>query len=137
VQISVARITKCDQVLFRVIPQLAPRSNVVNLEILQRTASLAAPTVTLQDFLAERCVKFRIEPQPRLSLPRRNGIDSPFAFRELHGFPLTPLAIRDNRQLMWRRSIPLLAIVFSASQESSLLRDITSKCTRTHGILSL
>ena len=45
---------------------------MVNLEILQRPAPLAAPTVTLQDSLAERCVHFRIESEPRASLPSKN-----------------------------------------------------------------
>ena len=52
-QASVARITKCDQVLFCVVPKPAPRLKVVDLKILQRSASLAAPTVAVQDFLAE------------------------------------------------------------------------------------
>ena len=46
-QASMARIAKSDQVLFRVIPQFAARSEVVNLKVLQRPTSLAAPTVTL------------------------------------------------------------------------------------------
>ena len=35
---------------------------MVNLEILQRPASLAAPTVALQHSLSKCCVRFRIEP---------------------------------------------------------------------------
>ena len=68
VEISVARITKRDQVLFCVISQLAPRSDVVNLKILQRPASLAAPTVALQDSLAACSVRIRIEPRIRAGI---------------------------------------------------------------------
>jgi len=67
-----ARITKCDHVFFRVVPKQAPRPDVVNLEILQRPASLAAPTVAVQDSLAECGVRFRVEAQPRSSLPNWN-----------------------------------------------------------------
>jgi hypothetical protein len=45
---------------------------VVSLEILQRPALLAAPTVAIQDFLAECCIHFRIESEPRASLPSKN-----------------------------------------------------------------
>jgi hypothetical protein len=72
VQAPVARITKCNQILFCVIPKRASRSNVVNLEILQRPTPLAAPTVPLQDSLAECCVHLRIESEPRASLPSKN-----------------------------------------------------------------
>jgi hypothetical protein len=68
VQAAVARITKCDQVLFRVIPKRASRSKVVNLKILKRSAPLAAPTVALQNPLAEYCVHCPA-PFPRMSQP--------------------------------------------------------------------
>ena len=45
---------------------------MVNLEILQRPASLAAPTVALQDSLAEGGVRFRVEAQTGSSLPNWN-----------------------------------------------------------------
>ena len=64
-----AQITKCDQVFFRVVTKQAPRPDVVNLEILQRPALLAAPTVAVQDSLAECGVRFRVETQPGSFLP--------------------------------------------------------------------
>jgi len=67
-----ARITKCDQVFFRVVPKQAPRLDVVNLEILQRPASLTAPAVAVQDSLAECGVQSRVEAQPGSSLPNSN-----------------------------------------------------------------
>jgi len=69
VQAPMAQTTKGDQVFFRVVPKQAPRPDVVNFEILQRPASLAAPAVAVQDCLTECGVWFRAEKQPGSSLP--------------------------------------------------------------------
>ena len=69
VQAPMAQTTKCDQVSFSVVPKQAPRPDVVNLEILQHPASLAAPAVAIQDSLAECGIRFRVEKQPGSSLP--------------------------------------------------------------------
>jgi len=68
---SVAPMTQRNQVLFRIIAQSAPRSEVVNLEILQRPAPLATPAVPPQHPLAECCVQFRIQAHPRSLLSKK------------------------------------------------------------------
>jgi hypothetical protein len=67
-----ARITQGDQVFLRIVAEGTPEADMVNLEILQRPASLTAPTVALQDSLAECRVRFRVETQPGSSLPNWN-----------------------------------------------------------------
>jgi len=57
-----ARRTEGDQVFGRVIAQSAPRLNVMDLKILHAPARLATPAVSLQDFLAELAISFRIKP---------------------------------------------------------------------------
>jgi len=39
----------CDQIRFVVIPELTPELQVVNFEILHRTASLASPAISLEN----------------------------------------------------------------------------------------
>jgi hypothetical protein len=56
-----ARTAQGDQVCLRIITKGAPETEMVNLEILQRSASPAAPAVALQDFLPERRVQFPVE----------------------------------------------------------------------------
>jgi len=103
VQTSVAPVTKRDQVLFRVIPECAPRSNVVNLEILQRPTPLAAPTVALQYSLAKYSVQSRI---PRDSEKR------------VHPFTLNVATLM---------AIDSSAIFASSSHSSNLLRQAGSR----------
>ena len=67
-----ARITQGDQVFLRIVAERTPEADMVNLEILQRPAALAAPTVAVQDSLAECGVRFRVEAQPGSSLPNEN-----------------------------------------------------------------
>jgi hypothetical protein len=92
VQAPMAQTTKCDQVFFRVVPKQAPRSDVVNFEILQRPASLAA--VPLQHSQPKCLVQFRIEPQSRSSLPCKNR-RNPCPFPRFSTFPST-FAGREN-----------------------------------------
>jgi hypothetical protein len=70
----------------------------VNLEILQRPASLAAPTVALQHSLPKCCVRFRIESQPRPSLSNPNRRILLFAFKNLKSPRLHNSQIRNRRR---------------------------------------
>ncbi len=58
-----ARCAEGDQILGRVIAQSAPRLNVMDLKILHPSACLATPAVSLQSFVAELTISFRIKPQ--------------------------------------------------------------------------
>jgi hypothetical protein len=58
-----ARCAQGDQILGSVIAQMAPRLNVVNLKIFHPPARLATPAISLQDFLTELAISFRINPQ--------------------------------------------------------------------------
>ena len=79
-------------------------------EILQRSASLAAPTVALQYSLAECRVQFRIESQPRSSLTnqhRRRLLLLPFGLFWLRANPICkPAIVVDSlKRLMNRRGL--------------------------------
>jgi hypothetical protein len=52
----------CDQVLFRIITELAARLNVMHLELTHRSAMLAAPRVSFQYFFPQFVVRDRIQP---------------------------------------------------------------------------
>jgi hypothetical protein len=60
---SMAKTTKCDQVFFRIVTKRTAGADVVNLEILQRPASLAPPSVPLQHSLVKCSAQFRIQAQ--------------------------------------------------------------------------
>jgi len=57
----VARIAKRNDILLRILPGLAAKFPVVNLEIGQRAASLAPPTIPTQHLLAQGFVQFGSE----------------------------------------------------------------------------
>jgi hypothetical protein len=61
--------TKNNQIVSSVIAELAPRPNVMNLEILHPPAYLAAPAVPLQNFLTELLIvlKFQFQAWPSSS----------------------------------------------------------------------
>ena len=58
-----ARCTEGDQILGGVITQTASRSNVMDLKAFDAAARLATPAISLQDFVAELAISFRIELQ--------------------------------------------------------------------------
>jgi hypothetical protein len=55
--------TKSHEILGRVVPEAAPRLDVMDLKAFGSTAELAMPTVTLQDFIAELAISIRLELQ--------------------------------------------------------------------------
>jgi hypothetical protein len=57
----VAVPAQCDQVSLRVVTEGASLSNMMNVQILERSTSLAAPTIAFQDQPTHR----RIEPRRR------------------------------------------------------------------------
>jgi hypothetical protein len=62
VSVLVALDTESYEILSRIIAQAAPRLNVMDLKIFHAPARLATPAVSLQDFLAELTISFRIKP---------------------------------------------------------------------------
>ena len=65
VSVLVALDTESYEVLSRIIAQVAPPLNVMNLKIFHPPARLATPTVSLQDFTAELAISFGVKPQAR------------------------------------------------------------------------
>ena len=63
VSILVAPGTKSYEILIRIIAQLAPRLNVMDLKAFDTPARLATPVVPLQNFTAELAISLRVEPQ--------------------------------------------------------------------------
>src|ERR1700692_4370929 len=63
VNVLVALDAKSYEILSRVIPQVAPPLNVMDLKILHPPAPLASPAVSLQNFPAELAISFRVKPQ--------------------------------------------------------------------------
>ncbi len=59
------RGAQCNQVPFRVGSQSAPRSDVMNLEVLRRSAVLALPAVAFQNLFAKFVVSLPIESKAR------------------------------------------------------------------------
>jgi len=53
VAFSVARGAERDQVLLRILAELAPALYVVNLQVIHCAAVLAAPTISFQYFVSE------------------------------------------------------------------------------------
>jgi hypothetical protein len=51
--------TKCDEVGLAVIPKCATPYRVVNIEILRASTILTAPTISLQNFSPQPCIKLR------------------------------------------------------------------------------
>jgi hypothetical protein len=62
VSVLVALDTEGYEILSRIIAQAAPRPNVMDLKILHAPAPLASPAISLQDFMAEPTIRFRIGP---------------------------------------------------------------------------
>jgi hypothetical protein len=62
---SVAFPTKCDEILFGVMAELASRRNVVNFKVGKRATNLATPTVACQDGMMEDLIAFPVEAKPR------------------------------------------------------------------------
>jgi hypothetical protein len=60
---SVTFCTKSNKILGRIIAQVAPRLNVMDLKILHAPAGLTSPAISLQNFTAELAIRFRIKPQ--------------------------------------------------------------------------
>ena len=63
VSVLVTRGAKSDEILSGIIPQAAPRLDVMDLKIFRSPARLAMPAVPLQDFTAELTVGFGIQLQ--------------------------------------------------------------------------
>jgi hypothetical protein len=61
--VLVARDAKRYEIFNRVVPLMAPPLNVMDLKTLQTSARLATPAISLQDFVAELAISFRIELQ--------------------------------------------------------------------------
>ena len=53
--------TKSYQILGRVVSEAAPRLNVMDLKAFDLPARLAAPTVPLEDFMAELAISLWLE----------------------------------------------------------------------------
>jgi hypothetical protein len=64
VGVLVALGAKSYEILCRVVPQVAPPSNVMDLKTFHPPTPLAMPAVSLQDFAAELAIGFRVKPQP-------------------------------------------------------------------------
>jgi len=60
VGVLMALATKSYQILGRVIAEVAPRLNVMDLKVFCSPADLATPAVPLQDFAAELTVGFSV-----------------------------------------------------------------------------
>jgi hypothetical protein len=58
--VLVALDAKSHEILSRVIAEVTPRLNVMDLKIFRSSADLATPPVTLQDFTAELTVGFSV-----------------------------------------------------------------------------
>ncbi len=54
---------KGNQILFNVVSQPAPRTDMMNLELSKTAAVLAAPPIALQHLLAKSAVGFGVEPE--------------------------------------------------------------------------
>jgi hypothetical protein len=54
---------KSDQILGRVMAEVAPRLDVMDLKVSDLPTPLATPAVPLEDFMAELVVSLRLEPQ--------------------------------------------------------------------------
>ena len=65
VSVLMALDTESYEILGRIIAQAAPRLNVMDLKILHAPARLATPSISLQNFVAELAISFRIKPQAR------------------------------------------------------------------------
>ena len=61
---SVAVGTKGNEIAIRIIAQLAPPLDVMDLEPAQGAASLAAPAISFEDFLVQPAVGVDIQPSP-------------------------------------------------------------------------
>jgi hypothetical protein len=62
---SVAFPTKCNEILFGVMAELASRRNVVNFKVGRRATNLAAPPIAFKYRVMEDLIAFLIEPKPR------------------------------------------------------------------------
>jgi hypothetical protein len=58
---------KCDEIFFHVASHLAPRLNVMNLEVFGISALLASPTIALEHLLAERPIGIPVQAKSGLS----------------------------------------------------------------------
>jgi hypothetical protein len=63
--VLVALDAKSDEIFSRVIAEVAPRLNVMDLKIFRLSADLATPAVSLQNVMAELSIVFRIQHQAR------------------------------------------------------------------------
>ena len=61
--VLVAFDAKNYEIVYCVIPQVAPPLNVMDLKILHAPARLATPAISLQDFTAKLAIRFRFKPQ--------------------------------------------------------------------------
>ena len=71
---SVAFPTKCNEILFGVMAELASRRNVVNFKVGKRATNLATPTVACQDGLMQDLIAFRIEAKPPTFRTKRDHL---------------------------------------------------------------
>ena len=62
---SVTVRAKRNEILFRIISQLAARADVVDLKIPRRAAILAAPPIAREHLAGELAIGFGFKPQPR------------------------------------------------------------------------
>jgi len=67
----VARGALCYQVLFRIVPGVAPKPFVVHLQIRHRAARWTPPAIATQDLLPQTLVRYRVQPQAREVLAHR------------------------------------------------------------------
>ena len=62
-----AYTAKCDEIFFHVASHLAPRLNMMNLEISGTSASLASPAITLEHLLTKPPIRIRVQAKPGMS----------------------------------------------------------------------
>jgi hypothetical protein len=68
---SMAPTAKGDEIFFRIASQMAARLNVVDLQILGTSASLASPAITLEHLLTKPPIGIPVQAKPGLSWDAR------------------------------------------------------------------
>jgi hypothetical protein len=108
----------CDQIFLGIVPGLAARLFVVDVEVGHRSARLASPTVAAEHLVAKLVVQFRVQAQVRLLLS--DTIHEAFSvarcrksFRSSSGRNL------NNRRIEYKSTSELAASRLAPAQEIS------------------
>jgi hypothetical protein len=81
---SMARAATGDEIFFRIASQNASRLNVMDLQILGTSASLASPAIALEHLLAKRVLGIPVQAKPASSWDAR--IHKAFGIRSKNSF---------------------------------------------------